>query len=379
MSAEELRARIEEISAEIEVHKKLLLELEHDVRIVKRQLNAMVDPVARLPYEISSDIFLQCRGGRFPQLQAEEIPMLLLNICSAWTAIALSTSNLWASARIRLPCADDLPQLLLLWFQRARTHPLSLDLHRNFLYYDYDVSAIIWQHAPRLKALKISDDAEEVDDTDDPHIDLFGSRTPGSLPLLESLKIYGWVDGRTFSRSQIIQLLRLAPNIAECELCRVELEDENLEVMAEKLLLPVLRRLHYVDDIFRREADTMLLSCFTLPALKTLSLSMRIPASGDALLSFLNGSAPPLRTLILMGPFRSAAAAQLPRCLRLIPTLAVLDIRSPDAQLVDDLFTALADLSLLPNLHRFAVHAPIEMKDSWLARASTRSIQFKLK
>ncbi|KAF7361495.1 F-box domain-containing protein [Mycena sanguinolenta] len=352
MSAEELRTRIEEIFAEIEVHKKLLAELEYDLRLAKRQLNAVVDPVARLPLEISSEIFLRCRGSRFPRLQAERIPMLLLNICSAWTVIALSTPNLWASARICFPCADGLPQILPLWFQRARTQPLTIFLHGDFLYYDHDVSDIIWQHAPRLKTLKISDDVQEVDDesdTDDPHIDLFGSSTPGPLPLLNSLTIRGPVDGRGFLRSQILLLLRLAPNIVECFLDRVELEDEHLlHLTAEKLHLPSLRRLSCINDIFRRDANSMLLSCFTLPALETLSLSMRIAASGDALLSFLARSSPPLRSLILMGPFRSAAAAQLPRCLRLIPTLATLEMRSPDTQLVDSLFTALADLSLLP-------------------------------
>ncbi|KAJ7896274.1 hypothetical protein B0H14DRAFT_3612194, partial [Mycena olivaceomarginata] len=111
MSAQELRARIDEISSEIILQKKLVQKLEHDRSLLQRQLNAVVDPVSRLPLEVSAEIFLQCLlphhsasqrlpGRRptttlFPVPRAYCAPMLFLNICNAWTAIALATPALW--------------------------------------------------------------------------------------------------------------------------------------------------------------------------------------------------------------------------------------------------------------------------------------------
>ncbi|KAJ7758803.1 hypothetical protein DFH07DRAFT_817993, partial [Mycena maculata] len=46
--------------------------------------------MARLPFEISSDIFMRCLPPH-PSFA----PMLLLNICSSWSSIALATPSLW--------------------------------------------------------------------------------------------------------------------------------------------------------------------------------------------------------------------------------------------------------------------------------------------
>ncbi|KAJ6523351.1 hypothetical protein B0H19DRAFT_866849, partial [Mycena capillaripes] len=59
-----------------------------------RQLNALRDPIARLPLEISSEIFLQCLSEN-PTPDAEIAPTLLLNVCNSWSNIALSTPTLW--------------------------------------------------------------------------------------------------------------------------------------------------------------------------------------------------------------------------------------------------------------------------------------------
>ncbi|KAJ7826199.1 hypothetical protein B0H14DRAFT_2817691, partial [Mycena olivaceomarginata] len=87
-SAKELRARIVKLETEIEQQKKLLTNLERYKKLAQRQLNAVLDPVARLPLEISSEIFVLSRI--FP----EHIPMLLLNVCNAWSNIAFSTPAL---------------------------------------------------------------------------------------------------------------------------------------------------------------------------------------------------------------------------------------------------------------------------------------------
>ncbi|KAJ7328941.1 hypothetical protein DFH08DRAFT_1084414 [Mycena albidolilacea] len=74
-----LRPRIEELSSEILLQKELLKKLEHDKILVKRELNAVADPVARLPLELSSEIFLQSLDPLpKPQPRARHAPMLLL-------------------------------------------------------------------------------------------------------------------------------------------------------------------------------------------------------------------------------------------------------------------------------------------------------------
>ncbi|KAJ7896344.1 hypothetical protein B0H14DRAFT_2333362 [Mycena olivaceomarginata] len=126
MSAQELHTHIEELSSEITLQKKLL--------------NTVMDPLARLPLEISSEIFLQCirvnpnctaRQGNpspRPMAGARQVPMLLLNVCNAWSAIALSTPAVWSAIQINFPCTEGLTQLLPIWFQCAGNQPLYISL-----------------------------------------------------------------------------------------------------------------------------------------------------------------------------------------------------------------------------------------------------------
>jgi hypothetical protein len=159
MSVKELRARIEKISDEIELQKKFLAKLLSDKSLVQRQLNAVLDPVARLPPEISSDIFPHClspvpaldlppsdaRGGPDPYL------ILLLTVCNAWTTMALSTPDLWTAIDIIFPCAEGFPEILETWLQRARNRPLSISLRGNFDDPSVPVIyAIIWKHGQQL-------------------------------------------------------------------------------------------------------------------------------------------------------------------------------------------------------------------------------------
>ncbi|KAJ6516810.1 hypothetical protein C8R47DRAFT_405371 [Mycena vitilis] len=102
-TVEELQARITTLSTKIDVQKNVLRSLEKEKSLAQRQLNSVLDPVARLPLEISSEIFLQSLPP-FPKAGAEHVPMLLLNVCHAWTDIALSKPELWAGIQITFPC-----------------------------------------------------------------------------------------------------------------------------------------------------------------------------------------------------------------------------------------------------------------------------------
>ncbi|KAJ7187136.1 hypothetical protein C8R46DRAFT_880239 [Mycena filopes] len=82
MSLQELEARIDEISADIEAQEEVLNQLKRRKSAIQRQLNSLRDPFARLPLEIASDIFVQCLPDR-REPTAGEVPMLFLRICNA--------------------------------------------------------------------------------------------------------------------------------------------------------------------------------------------------------------------------------------------------------------------------------------------------------
>ncbi|KAJ6477566.1 hypothetical protein C8R45DRAFT_906445, partial [Mycena sanguinolenta] len=126
MSVQELRARIVQLESEIERQKNLLYKLEKDKTVALRQLNAALDPVARLPFEISSEIFLQSLPTSPSEVRNG--PVVLLGICNAWNAVALATPTLWTTVRIHFPCGDDFAKVLPIWFGRARGRPLSISM-----------------------------------------------------------------------------------------------------------------------------------------------------------------------------------------------------------------------------------------------------------
>ncbi|KAJ7829249.1 hypothetical protein B0H13DRAFT_2436045 [Mycena leptocephala] len=179
-----LCARIRKLSTEIVLQKEVLKKLEHDKSLVQRQLNTVRDSVARLPFEISSEIFLQSLPD-FVVLGARHAPMLLVNICNTWTDIALATPALWARIHIAFPCAKGVVEVLPIWLQRAGNRPLTISLRGKI---DADVATIIWRHGQQLKHLEIcyteDDDDEDSDESTDV-IDLFGGTSPGHFRCLK--------------------------------------------------------------------------------------------------------------------------------------------------------------------------------------------------
>ncbi|KAJ7860530.1 hypothetical protein B0H13DRAFT_1537538, partial [Mycena leptocephala] len=121
---------IAKLSTEIDLQKEIVGKLERDKRLAQQQLNAVLDPVGRLPLEISSKIFLQCLPAlpALPEPGGEDVPMLLLNICNAWTAIALSIPTLWAAIHIAHPRAEGIKKILPIWLHRAGNRSLSISV-----------------------------------------------------------------------------------------------------------------------------------------------------------------------------------------------------------------------------------------------------------
>ncbi|KAJ7242388.1 hypothetical protein B0H12DRAFT_1236782 [Mycena haematopus] len=379
MSVPELRARIMELDTEINLQRELLKKLEHDKSLVQRQLNAVFDPMARLPLEICSEIFLQSLSP-LPQPGASDVPTLLLNICNAWSAIALSTPDLWSAIQIEFPCTDGLARLLRIWFERAHNRPLSVLLHGDLTSWDRSFSAVIWRHGAQLKHLEIVDlDYYYEDDEDDERqVHFFAGTIAEPLSLLEHLTIRSPTPG-----DEILELLSLAPNLVVCAL------DYNLMHGSDTSENPVLnlslRQLTFGDQSDWYSGDhcnDALLSRLSLPALKTLSLPMSCLSAGD-FLRFMKRSTPPLQDLVMGWDYHVTDSIGLRECLDLIPSLARFDLRRPNALIMADLSAALADSpSLLPNLCSLTIQTfdrTLISDSSWrmLARAvSNRRIQF---
>ncbi|KAJ6590733.1 hypothetical protein DFH09DRAFT_870943, partial [Mycena vulgaris] len=85
--------RLEDLASAIAHHQEIIRDLEKTRTAVHRDLNAILDPMARLPLEISSDIFTRCLPA-IPRADPLTAPMVLLKVCNSWSNIALSTSAL---------------------------------------------------------------------------------------------------------------------------------------------------------------------------------------------------------------------------------------------------------------------------------------------
>ncbi|KAJ7641756.1 hypothetical protein FB45DRAFT_900951 [Roridomyces roridus] len=357
-----LQAQIAQVSADIERQKELLKNLERNKSLLQRQLNDLRDPIARLPLEISSDIFIRCLPTYLGP--GSHIPGLFLEICNGWTEIALSSPALWARMDFYLPRPSGFKRLLKLWFQRAGGHPLQLSVTGLM---DDDVAAIVWENSSRLERLEFSagekDETESADsdesDSDSDGIEywnIWGSGQPQPLPLLQSLHIHGRGNLELESRP-FTQLLRLSPNLSRLILHDVEFDDDADVEASEQLVLPNLRCLMFHYDVMTSMSLIQhdMLPFIFAPSLQTLGLIAEGTLhDGQRIKYFLDRSKPSLEELIL----RNAGDADDLYCLlALVPTLTRFELQYPTQDVVEDLFARLAEppCGLLPSLQTFTV------------------------
>ncbi|KAF7333503.1 hypothetical protein MVEN_02366500 [Mycena venus] len=279
MTIEELQTLIDKLSADIDLQKEVLKQLERTKSTAQRELNAIRDPVARFPLEISSEIFLQCLPPFPPAPASQSAPRLFMSICNAWADIALSTPALWTSIHLGSRGA----RILEVWLRRARNCDLSLSFHRNL---DPSITTILREYAGQVKKLDLCDR----------NLDGFALEGLGPFARLQTLKVSAALNEdyefEAFSFPKLVGLLRLAPNLMECILENVHV---NVYTPEEKVILPHLRSFKFGDsDSINRHnmGDDDILHYLSLPALDTLTLPVDTISSEDLTL-FLKRSSPP--------------------------------------------------------------------------------------
>ncbi|KAK7000464.1 F-box domain-containing protein [Favolaschia claudopus] len=336
LSVAQLQAHIDDLNSAIEAQKLVLNDLMTRRSEFQRRLNGFLDPMTRLPFEIQCLIFLQVPADDAedcpPKPASSSPPMALLNVCRLWRDIALSTPALWAKLQMdSLPRGPNFSELCKLWFERARTLPLSLMLNGSSRL-EQSVQDLMTQYGPRLEELRLHLLFEE---TERPYVSWV--RDAGSLSSLKTLSIDPTDDEPYYGdMREWLGLLRDAPALSLCTLSNVFYEQGgNGDGDLNSLTLRSLRILrlgkphandamNFLND--RGSSSVIMLRYLTLPALKTLTVS-ELDITDEEFLSFLLRSSPPLESVEMTLSFpNSWPDSVVSRCLRLMPMLTTLDL-----------------------------------------------------
>ncbi|KAJ7666910.1 hypothetical protein DFH06DRAFT_1295044 [Mycena polygramma] len=356
---ENLRARVAELATAMHLQRnsELLKAPGREKCLAQRELNAALDPLARLPLELSSEIFLQSLPS-FPERKPSRY-------CAVYSGPVE-----WN--QITFPCDPGFTEGVQAWLDRAANRPLSVSLCGPGSF-DPGATDFVWRHGQQLEHLDLCYQEEEADEYDFiEDVDLLGGN-PGTLPLLRTLVIRGLTtlrleDDQGYYGPQILDLLRLAPNLVECT---IEFPSNEWGFLGrpESLVIPALRQFSLGDS---EATDEGILYFLTLPGLETISMLTR-KAYAHGLLSLLERSLPPLRELAL----GDVNFIRLGQCLRLVPTVETFLMWWPRSELLINLLDALAESpSLLPRLDTLAIHvlsSNFGFSASWTALARALS------
>ncbi|KAJ6544544.1 hypothetical protein DFH09DRAFT_1389852 [Mycena vulgaris] len=293
------RARIKEISLAIKRQKEILRDLENYKRDAQSDLNSIRDPMARLPFELSSDIFMRCLADDTPGPHRNAAPMVFIRACRSWSKIAISTPSLWAAIRAEYPDAR-FGNLMDVWLARARNRPLSIALTVRGPF-NSAVCQSVLRHAGQVHTLELylpsGDDLERI-------------TTP--FPSLKTLVIgqgpiddeegdsddSGWHRNRyrvtyhSHNARESVGMLRAAPGLVDCKFDTIYYEVEFCDAdyaEPDELTHLSLKHLHLDSSALILQAQHL-----TLPALETIQIST--PVSHDPFLEFLTRSSPPLKS-----------------------------------------------------------------------------------
>ncbi|KAK7028384.1 hypothetical protein R3P38DRAFT_2935801 [Favolaschia claudopus] len=329
---------------------------EQDQSLVQQQLAAN-DLMGRLPFEISAQIFIHCLPGKQKDRTAslEHAPLLLLNICNAWTDIAKSTPLLWCTIHIEFPRPVSFKELLEAWFIRARNYPLTVSLRGQC---HPHIAVVIWNHSHRLEHL-IVDNGDCLDRDSLGTLEIFPggmARVPEQFIALRTLTIRGSeYSNLQFLGPQIMELLRRAPNVVECTFIRMPLAVGFHDIDWDPpLVFPSLRRLRFGEHVKPGIIENEFLKCVSLPALEALAYPFEY-FSSDHFIAFLNRSAP--SNLRELSGCDGLGDFVLDGGLHLIPSLTRFEVWWTQYSFAEKALVALAaSSSLLPKLQTLIIH-----------------------
>ncbi|KAK7039450.1 hypothetical protein R3P38DRAFT_2899561 [Favolaschia claudopus] len=350
---EALHVQIARLDHEIGLQREVLRKLEQEKSLCKRRINDALDPISRLPREISSEIFLQTLDS-IPEPGAYQPPIQLVSICNTWADIVLATPYFWSNIRIDFTRTWDQKQLLPIWLQRAGGHPLSIWLEGLA---DHGVMAIIWEHAHHLKHLDIFLYEPIHHPREDDKMDLWRTgSSPGPLLSLETLTIRGPENGNPIipiSSPHLLELFGLAPNLVGCRFERARISTIPAPSSEGYTVLPSLRRLT-IGEAGRppNGYEDALLKYLSLPSLEVLSTSLYSTYAED-LMSFIQRSTPPLSSLAM---WANLSIPELVACLGHLPNLARLELWHVGKRAEGFLTAILQSLSLVPHLADLFIH-----------------------
>jgi hypothetical protein len=271
--------------------------------------------------------------------------VLLLNICHAWTNIALATPSLRAAIHIIFrgifPHNCGLKELVPIWLDCTQNCQLSISISgANF---NTNVLSIVWRHVQQLKHLEICEVDSEEFISCIPTIQLWeGARGPGPLPSLETLTVRGMWYGCGISPAHILEVLRLAPNLIGSHFCdMMEINFNAKETGCESLIILQLRRLTFREcrTYYHGGNSQGILNRLLLPGIGVLR-GPQVETCGNSLLRFLQRSLPPLHELVVADP---GSFLLLGTCLWLIPQLYRFEMWCSRWHAVEELFAALAN------------------------------------
>ncbi|KAJ7643816.1 hypothetical protein FB45DRAFT_1114131 [Roridomyces roridus] len=245
--------------------------------------STLIDPVMRLPLELSSEIFLQSLPST-PDMQAVAT---LLQISRGWTAIALATPPLWTNITNNGVEHSKFLALLTTWLDRGGEFPVSLSLNPISRARFEDILDTLKPHAHRVQSLRLLRVVEGLD-----KIYVFVA--------LKSLTIDGCHNRHiSCNTADIVHILRCSPNLEEFNLLNGCYNGSKLSQQTS-LTHSSLRRLRFGEsEAMQHHSCAQISRHLTLPSLDTLCISEFIHICVEDLVGFLTRSSPPLRSVHL--------------------------------------------------------------------------------
>ncbi|KAJ7659434.1 hypothetical protein B0H17DRAFT_1212962 [Mycena rosella] len=159
----ELQARIDKLSADIDLQKEILKTLERSKIAIQRELNPSAIQWDGFPsrFRAKSSCYafphaLRLEQSIFPCCFSISA---ICDICNTWTDIALATPELWAAIHMDKELADR-ASLLRTWLNRAGSRKLSISLPTDLT---EDITTVIRCHGHQLQGLKIFYDRQHID------------------------------------------------------------------------------------------------------------------------------------------------------------------------------------------------------------------------